>query len=97
MAVSIKRKHAFHALYTHFGPYGPQDVHYHPCTTCRKTILVGEGVKCTGKRHGHHIETWHGPARGWVREEAPDVHVQRMDRYRKRLKEILETMNDPAG
>lgn len=42
-----RHKHEFHALYWHYGKYGPQDVHLHPCFTegCEQE-LVGEGREC---------------------------------------------------
>jgi hypothetical protein len=42
--------HEFHLLCWHFGPYGPQDVHMHPCIEHEHcpTALQGVGNKCGG-------------------------------------------------
>lgn len=39
-----KHEHFFHALYWHFGSYGPQDVHMHPCECGHE--LRGQGYLC---------------------------------------------------
>jgi hypothetical protein len=50
-------RHWFHALWCHFGPYGPQDVHYHPCVAgepgdCYR-VIIGPGRDCDGKPGTH--------------------------------------------
>lgn len=63
--MSDRRKHTFHALWYHFGPYGPQDVHVHPCSAdghgpnddgphagCDR-VLIGPGRNCCGSSAGH--------------------------------------------
>lgn len=49
-----RHKHEFTGLWTHFGPYGPQDVHYHVCfdTDCLR-VLVGAGRDCDGEAESH--------------------------------------------
>lgn len=57
--MSAKRhRHIFHALYWHFGPYGRQDVHVHPCwdDDCDR-VVIGAGRKCSGGAETHHRET----------------------------------------
>lgn len=44
-------EHEFHALHWHFGQYGRQDVHMHPCDC--GTELVGEGRECGGPKTKH--------------------------------------------
>lgn len=44
-------RHEFHALWWHFGPYGRQDVHLHPCDC--GTELVGVGRECGGPDTPH--------------------------------------------
>lgn len=68
-----RRRHAhqFHLLWCHFGPYGPQDVHWHPCAPeddkpCDR-IIVGAGRACDGKRAGHD-EMWLGEQKAATRE-----------------------------
>jgi hypothetical protein len=38
--------------------YGPQDVHLHPCWTCKNHELVGAGRECDGKNESHHEERY---------------------------------------
>lgn len=47
-------KHEFTALWWHYGPFGPQDVHLHGCfgETCQQAV-VGPGRDCDGKLEGH--------------------------------------------
>lgn len=57
-SVSAKRhKHTFTGLWVHFGPYGPQDIHYHPCwdQECDR-VLIGQGRECVAD-HDHRRET----------------------------------------
>lgn len=51
---SKRHRHTFHALYYHFGPFGEQGVHVHPCwdEDCDR-VLVGEGRECDGERSSH--------------------------------------------
>ncbi len=46
-----KHEHGFHLLYHHFGEYGPQDVHLHPCDC--GVELIGEGRACPGQGSSH--------------------------------------------
>ena len=50
--------HFFHAIPQRFGPCGPQDVHYHPCTRdgCWRVILGG-GADCAGPAAPHERAT----------------------------------------
>ena len=57
--MSAKRHpHDFTLLYYHFGSYGPQDVHVHPCfdEDCDR-VLIGAGRECDGSDVSHHRET----------------------------------------
>ncbi len=50
-------EHWFTALWSHLGPYGPQDVHIHDCIEgepgdCHE-VIVGPGRDCDGKRETH--------------------------------------------
>jgi hypothetical protein len=58
VAESKRHRHEFTALYSHFGPYGRQDVHLHLCfdEDCHR-VLVGDGRDCDGKAESHHRET----------------------------------------
>jgi hypothetical protein len=51
-------RHVFHSLWAQFGPYGRQDVHYHPCTKHEgcSMVLIGSGRNCDGKNATHHEE-----------------------------------------
>lgn len=51
-------RHKFHGLYYHFGPFGRQDVHVHPCLNddCAR-VLIGTGRECSGDAADHHRET----------------------------------------
>jgi len=54
---AAKHRHFFHALWCHFGEFGPQDTHYHPCIQgepgeCWRVIL-GQGRDCGGNWAGH--------------------------------------------
>ncbi len=65
--MSAKRhRHEFTALWTHFGPYGDQTVHYHVCFTegCYR-VLLAEGRECdgSGKTHRRFTLTEAGPKR----------------------------------
>lgn len=58
-------KHEFSALWWHFGPYGPQDVHVHSCFTegCDR-VVIGDGRECDvskGQRHRRMTLTEDGP------------------------------------
>lgn len=63
----MSHRHEFSALPAVLGPYGPQNIHYHPCYAgcwegplpedhCAR-VLVGAGRECDGKRETHRIET----------------------------------------
>lgn len=54
---SKRHKHTFTSLWTNFGKYGRQDVHYHPCLDddCGR-VLIGEGRDCS-KTTPHRRET----------------------------------------
>ena len=45
-----RHKHTFHSMVQHFGPYGRQNVHWHPCwdRDCDR-VLIGQGRKCAGR------------------------------------------------
>jgi hypothetical protein len=62
--VSKRHRHRFHALWSHFGPHGRQDVHFHPCIVEERhdgldcdRVLIGKGRDCDGKTETHHRET----------------------------------------
>ena len=67
--MSAKQKHSFTSdahlftsLWAHFGPFGDQSGHFHPCSNgdCRDAILVGEGRTCAGKDAPHKIKVYRG-------------------------------------
>ncbi len=62
--------HLFSSLWSHFGPFGDQGVHFHPCSSaeCDEAILVGEGRSCAGKGAPHKIKVYRGDR--WV-----DLHA----------------------
>ena len=55
----MSHKHWFTALWWHFGPFGPQDVHVHSCLheSCGEhdcdRVLVGPGRDCAGQDGKH--------------------------------------------
>jgi hypothetical protein len=59
--MSKKKKHEYSLLWTHFGPYGDQDVHLHPCVShvddesheC-SLVYTGDGRDCAGINDGTH-------------------------------------------
>jgi hypothetical protein len=58
-AVAAEHDHWFHALWVHLGPFGRQDIHYHPCVededepwSCT-AVLVGYGRECNGSAQRH--------------------------------------------
>lgn len=51
----VHREHDFHVLYWHFGQYGRQDVHLHPCPCGAE--LVGPGRDCDGNGRTHKAKT----------------------------------------
>lgn len=62
-------RHWFSALWSNFGPYGPQDVHYHPCLheaadgeyDCQR-VVIGPGRECSGTEgHARMTLTENGP------------------------------------
>jgi len=55
---SKRHKHTFHGLWYHFGPYGRQDVHVHPCwdDDCDR-VMIGDGRVCDRTKRTHHRET----------------------------------------
>lgn len=59
--------HEVTSLYTHFGEYGKQGVHFHPCTrpNCNDVVLVGDGTSCGGKAAPHHFERWNEKTNEW--------------------------------
>jgi len=58
-AVAAEHEHWFHALWVHLGPFGRQDIHYHPCTADEDdpgscpVVLVGYGIECNGSAQRH--------------------------------------------
>ncbi len=56
--MSGRHRHEFTAIWDHFGPYGDQTVHYHPCFTedCDR-VLIGDGRDCDGKSATHRRKT----------------------------------------
>ncbi len=59
----MSHPHDFSAFPQHFGKYGDQTVHYHPCLhesgefgeyDCSK-VLVGDGRDCDGVRATHRL------------------------------------------
>jgi hypothetical protein len=63
---SLRHKHHFHALWWHYGKYGPQNVHLHPCSgeggrDCDR-VLIGAGRDCSGDGpHFRHTVRETGP------------------------------------
>lgn len=56
--MSARHRHEFSALYYHFGPYGDQAVHVHPCFTngCDR-VLIGDARRCSGEPGDHRRKT----------------------------------------
>ena len=55
-------EHDFHAMFWHYGPYGDQTVHLHPCGGNCEWELVGEGWDCDPEApHYRHHLTIDGP------------------------------------
>ncbi len=54
----MAHKHWFSPFPQHFGPYGLQDVHYHPCIEdgCWR-VLIGLGADCDGNGATHERKT----------------------------------------
>jgi hypothetical protein len=61
----MTHQHWFTALWWHFGPYGPQDVHVHSCLyetpgtgdhDCHR-VLIGAGFDCDGAPNSHERKT----------------------------------------
>jgi len=53
-----RHRHDFTALWTHFGPYGDQTVHYHVCLDERcDRVLIGDGRDCKGANQKHRRKT----------------------------------------
>lgn len=54
-----KHAHEFTSLWTHFGPYGDQSVHFHPCTVegC-PVVKIGRGRTCNrfDEHHDHDLD-----------------------------------------
>lgn len=52
--------HVFRAFWSHWGPYGPVDAHYHPCTAAEPgecaVVLAGPGKDCGGPFEVVHAE-----------------------------------------
>jgi hypothetical protein len=53
----VSHKHWFSGLWTHLGPYGPEDIHLHDCIDgkpgdCYEAI-AGIGRECSGPRSPH--------------------------------------------
>lgn len=46
-----KHRHVYSKLWSHYGPYGRQDVHFHPCVSddgeCSH-VIEGSGRQCMG-------------------------------------------------
>jgi hypothetical protein len=53
-----RHRHWFSGPWTHFGRYGPQDVHYHPCIEdgCNR-VLIADGRDCGGHDQPHKRKT----------------------------------------
>ena len=80
MPTETARKHEYHAMYWHLGPFGRQDVHLHPCI-CHDNSdaqLVGLGRGCDP--NGEHVEKKLGIAKNhWTakRNEGQPLTVGR--------------------
>jgi hypothetical protein len=61
----MTHRHEFHALYWHFGKYGPQDVHMHPCEC--GTELQGPGERCDGDVSTHQRVRWNDARGEWIK------------------------------
>lgn len=53
-----RHRHEYSALWSHYGQYGPQDVHLHYCVgdDC-DAVLIGDTRKCEGKAQRHRRTT----------------------------------------
>lgn len=54
-------RHQWHGLWYHWGPFGDQSVHVHPCHDgrCSLHVLVGQGRECSGSnRNDHAVHCW---------------------------------------
>lgn len=53
-----KHRHVWTSLWSHFGPYGEQDAHFHSCQllSCNKLLVAKGRDTCTGKVEGHKIK-----------------------------------------
>lgn len=47
-------EHRFTPFRQHFGQYGPQDVHYHPCIEVEDCVLMADTRECAGQMTGTH-------------------------------------------
>jgi hypothetical protein len=51
-----RHRHEYSRLWTHFGPFGDQSVHLHPCVHgdggCSH-VLIGNGRNCDGELARH--------------------------------------------
>jgi hypothetical protein len=72
-----RHRHAWHALYWHFGPYGPQDVHVHPCMRdeCER-VMIGDGRECSLKAEHRRVR---------LVEDTPASELARRDRRTNNL------------
>ncbi len=57
----MAHKHWFSPFPQHFGPYGSQDVHYHPCIEgepgeCWR-VVIGPSKNCDGNQATHERKT----------------------------------------
>ena len=62
--MTARHRHEFTALWVHFGPYGDQGVHYHPCfgEDCDR-VIIGPNRECDGRPWGHDAF--------WLTEDGP--------------------------
>ncbi len=50
------KKHTVSKLWSHFGPFGDQGVHFHPCIAGDGSctfVLIGDGRDCDGVLETH--------------------------------------------
>lgn len=72
-------KHEYSKLWTHFGPYGDQTVHVHPCIKHKDcdSALIGDGRSCNGDRPSHQTRDLTEPVND---DHSPLTEEQKIER-----------------
>lgn len=82
-------EHWFHALWSHFGEYGPQDVHYHLCCKGEPgecyAVIMGAGRDCGGQGTPHERMT--------LTEDGPQP-AEALERLRPAVAELRQRPGD---